>query len=77
MSARFPRRNERQEDDVRTQREAPDFSAIRSPMERAEAERGYEVGVAIGEGLYAAGEALARAINGVARIVARRAVSDY
>lgn len=57
--------------------EAPDFSLIRSPMRRAEAERGYEVGLAIADGLYAAGSALSRAIDGIARTVARKPISDW
>ena len=61
---------------MRVQREAPDFSSIRSPMERAEAERAYEMGLAIGEGLYAVGDALGRAIDGIAHNLARKPISD-
>lgn len=50
----------------------PDFSFIRSPIERAEAERGYEMGIAIADGLYAAADALQRAIASVGRTVARK-----
>lgn len=60
-----------------TKRDYPDFSSIRSPMERAEAERGYEVGVAIADGLYAVGEALGRAIDGVSRVVSRKPITDW
>ncbi len=36
---------------MRTPKDYPDFSAIRSPLERAEARRGYELGLQIGEAL--------------------------
>lgn len=62
---------------MRAQREAPDFSSIRSPMERAEAERGYEMGLAIGDGIYAVGAALRRTIDGIARILTRKPISDW
>lgn len=61
---------------MRAQREAPDFSSIRSPMERAEAERAHEMGLALGDGLYAVGDALSRAIDGVAHSLARKPISD-
>lgn len=57
-------------------REKPDFSFIRSPAERAEAERGYELGVAIADGLYSASEALQRAIAGISRIVSRKPLAN-
>lgn len=60
---------------MRNRNEAPDFSSIRSPLERAEAQRGYEMGIAIGDGLYAVGEALGRAIDGISRVLARKAIS--
>ena len=61
---------------MKATRETPDFSFIRSPAERAEAERGYEIGVAIADGLYAASEALQRAIAGVSRTVARKPLAN-
>lgn len=57
---------------MKTNSPSPDFSFIRSPRERAEAQRGYEMGLAIAEGLFAAGHALQRAIAGVARAVSRK-----
>ena len=54
------------------ERQTPDFSFIRSASERAEAQRGYEMGLAIADGLYAAGDALQRAIASVGRTVARK-----
>lgn len=62
---------------MRAQREAPDFSSIRSPMERAEAERSYEMGLTIGSGMYAVGDALSRAIDGIARTLTRKPISDW
>lgn len=62
---------------MRAQREAPDFSSIRSPMERAEAERSYEMGLAIGDGMYAVGAGLSRAIAGIARTLTRKPISDW
>ena len=55
----------------------PDFSFIRSPSERAEAEHGYAVGLAIADGLYATSEALGRAISAIARTVSRKPVTNY
>ena len=60
-----------------TKRELPDFSFIRSPMERAEAERGYEMGVALADGLYAVGAALGRTIDGISRTVSRKPITDW
>lgn len=62
---------------MESKRELPDFSFIRSPVERAEAERGYETGVAIADGLYAVGEGLNRAIASVARTVSRKPITDW
>ena len=62
---------------MRATRETPDFSFIRSPADRAEAERGYELGIAIADGLYAAGGVLQRAIAGVTRTVARKPIANY
>ena len=55
----------------------PDFSFIRSPSERAEAERGYQLGIAIADGLYGASEALGRAIAAIARTVSRKPVTNF
>ena len=55
----------------------PDFSFIRSPSERAEAERGYAMGIAIADGLYAVGDALERAIAGVSRTVSRKPLAGW
>ena len=61
---------------MKATRERPDFSFIRSPADRAEAERGYELGLAIADGLYSAGEALQRAIAGVSRTVSRKPLAN-
>lgn len=57
---------------MRTNRSTPDFSFIRSPMERAQAQRSYEMGLVLADGLYAAGEALQRSIAGIARTFSRK-----
>lgn len=62
---------------MKARQDMPDFSLIRSPLQRAEAEHSYEVGAAIADGLYAAGNALTRAIDGIARTVARKPISDW
>ena len=61
---------------MKATREIPDFSFIRSPADRAEAERGYEIGLAIADGLYAAGDVLQRAIASVSRTVARKPLAN-
>ena len=61
---------------MKATRETPDFSFIRSPADRAEAERGYELGIAIADGLFATGEALQRAIAAVSRTVARKPLAN-
>ena len=62
---------------MKVNRELPDFSFIRSATERAEAQRGYEMGLALADGLYAAGEALRRALHGVVRTVSRKPIAGY
>lgn len=61
---------------MKTNNGRPDFSFIHSPSERAEAERGYDLGIAIADGLFDASEALGRAINGIARTVSRKPVAN-
>ena len=75
----IPRRDTRsqKENEVKVNREIPDFSFIRSASERAEAQRGYEIGLAMADGLFAAGEVLQRAINGVVRTVSRKQIASY
>lgn len=60
-----------------TQVDKPDFSFIRSAMDRAEAERSYETGVALAEGIYSVSAALGRAISGIARTVSRKPITDW
>ena len=62
---------------MKANREIPDFSFIRSATERAEARHGYEMGLALADGLYAAGEALQRAVNAVVRTVSRKPIAGY
>jgi hypothetical protein len=62
---------------VNANNQRPDFSFIRSPFQRAEAERSYEMGIAIADGLYAASEALGRAIAAIARTVSRKPVANW
>ena len=51
---------------------SPDFSFIRSPSERAQAQRSYEVGIELADGLYAVGVALQRTIESIAAGLRRR-----
>ena len=62
---------------MRADNNRPDFSFIRSAMERAEAERGYDMGLAIADGLYAVSEGLGRAIAGIVRTVSRKPVANW
>lgn len=47
----------------------PEFSSIRSHLERAEADRGVEIGYALADALIDAGEYLSRAFSGGCRNV--------
>ena len=62
---------------MKANREIPDFSFIRSASERAEAQHGYEMGLALADGLYAAGDVLQRAIAGIVRTVSRKPLAGY
>ena len=62
---------------MRTDRNLPDFSFISSPSERAQAQRSYEVGYALADGLYAVGAALQRSIASVARTLARKPAANW
>ena len=57
---------------MKTNNDRPDFSFIRSASQRAEAERSYDSGIAIAEGIYAVSDALGRAVAAVVRTASRK-----
>ena len=60
-----------------TRTDMPDFSFIRSNLDRAEAEWSYKTGVALADGLYNVSQALGRAISSIARTVSRKPITDW